>query len=140
MAKTDVRNAFRILPVNPYDYHLLGSQWKECSVLLRYVCPYGGKKLFFPFEKLSSGLEWIARTKLGPPHIIHILDDFMIIDKTLSVYNNRVQQFWRLCADIEVPMAPEKKTEGPAHVLTFAGIELDCSNWTRDQASPGQSR
>ena len=28
MAKTDVRNAFRILPVHPSDYHLLGIQWK----------------------------------------------------------------------------------------------------------------
>ena len=128
MAKTDVRNAFRILPVNPYDYRLLGSQWKECLVILRYVCPYGGKKLFFPFEKLSVGLEWIARTKLGPPHIIHILDDFMIIDKTLRAYSNHVQQFWRLCADIEVPMVPEKKNRGTCPRAYFRRHRIDCSN------------
>ena len=29
------------------------------------------------------------------------------------------------CKEIGIPIAPEK-TEGPAHVLTFAGIELDC--------------
>ena len=29
------------------------------------------------------------------------------------------------CHELGVPMA-EEKTVGPAHVLTFAGIELDC--------------
>ena len=28
------------------------------------------------FEFLSSALEWIAKHKLGIPHIMHILDDF----------------------------------------------------------------
>ena len=80
--RTSLRLSFARFPV------------ERVSVLLRYVCPYGGKMLFFPFEKRSAGLEWIARTKLGPPHIIHILDDFVIIDKTLSACSNRVQQFW----------------------------------------------
>ena len=29
LAKTDVKSAFRILPVNPQDYHLLGLKWKH---------------------------------------------------------------------------------------------------------------
>ena len=28
LAKTDVKHAFRIIPINPLDYHLLGMQWK----------------------------------------------------------------------------------------------------------------
>ena len=27
LAKTDINSAFRILPVNPQDYHLLGIKW-----------------------------------------------------------------------------------------------------------------
>lgn len=27
MAKTDIKDAFRIIPVNPADYHLLGFSW-----------------------------------------------------------------------------------------------------------------
>ena len=38
-----------------------------------------------------------------------------------------LQRFLHFCADIGVPMAPEK-TEGPNQILTFAGIELDCLN------------
>ena len=27
LAKTDIKNAFRIIPINPQDYHLLGICW-----------------------------------------------------------------------------------------------------------------
>lgn len=29
MAKTDIKNVFRIIPIHPSDYNLLGMQWKE---------------------------------------------------------------------------------------------------------------
>ena len=124
MAKTDVRNAFRILPVHPSDFHLLGIQWKG-KWYYDACLPMGLASSCKHFESFSSAIEWIARNKLGIPHIIHILDDFLIVDKTLSDCGNRLHSFLGLCAEIGIPMAPEK-TEGPAHVLTFAGIELDC--------------
>jgi len=70
-------------------------------------------------------MEWIARKKLGIPHILHILDDFLIIAESTSDCQANLQRFLHFCEDIGVPMALEK-TEGPSPVLTFAGIELDC--------------
>lgn len=67
-------------------------------------------------------MEWITRNKLGIPHLLHILDDFLIIGESTPDCQARVLLF---CEDIGVPMAPEK-TEGPSSVLTFAGVELDC--------------
>ena len=29
MAKTDIQDAFRIIPINPSDYHLLGFSWND---------------------------------------------------------------------------------------------------------------
>ena len=29
LAKTDVRSAFRIIPVHPKEYHLLGMKWRD---------------------------------------------------------------------------------------------------------------
>ena len=31
------------------------------------------------FEKFSTALEWIGRVKGHVPHIIHVLDDFLLI-------------------------------------------------------------
>ena len=33
------------------------------------------------FEALSTAMEWVARNKLVIPNIIHILDDFLILEK-----------------------------------------------------------
>ena len=70
-------------------------------------------------------MEWIARNKLGIPHILHILDDFLIIGESTQACQAKLQRFLLFCEDIGVPTAPEK-TQGPSSVLTFAGIELDC--------------
>jgi len=124
LAKTDVRSAFRIIPVHPSDYPLLGLQWKGQWYYDRCL-PMGCSSSCKIFESLSTAMEWIARTKLGIPQILHILDDFLIIGESTSACQAKLQRFLHFCEDIGVPMAPEK-TEGPSPVLTFAGIELDC--------------
>ena len=77
------------------------------------------------FEDLSTAMEWVAKNKLQIPDIIHILDDFLIIDKSLATCGAKLNRFLQFCHELGVPMA-EEKTVGEAHVLTFAGIELDC--------------
>ena len=77
------------------------------------------------FERLSMAMEWIAHNKLSIPHILHILDDFLIIRECTPDCQAKLQRFLLFCEDIGVPTAPEK-TEGPSSVLTFASIDLDC--------------
>ena len=124
MAKTDVRNAFRIVPVHPSDYPLLGFQWKG-KWYYDKTLPMGCSSSCQIFEDLSTAMEWAAKNKLQIPNIIHILDDFLIIDKSLDTCGAKLHRFLQFCQELGVPMA-EEKTVGPAHVLTFAGIELDC--------------
>lgn len=124
MAKTDVRSAFRIVPVHPSDYPLLGFQWTE-KWYYDKTLPMGCSSSCQIFEDLSTAMEWVAKNKLQIPDIIHILDDFLIIDKSLDTCGAKLNRFLQFCHELGVPMA-EEKTVGPAHVLTFAGIELDC--------------
>ena len=126
LAKTDVRSAFRIIPVHPFDYQLLGIQWRGKYYVDRCL-PMGCASSCKTFEALSTAMEWVARNKLVIPNIIHILDDFLILEKSHEACAASLQRFLHFCEDIGVPMAPEK-TEGPNQVLTFAGIELDCLN------------
>ena len=69
-------------------------------------------------------MEWVAKNKLQILHIIHILDDFLIIVKSLDMCGAKLNRFLQFGHELDVPMAEEKTV--PAHVLTFAGIELDC--------------
>ena len=124
LAKADVRNAFRICPIHPSDYHLLGFRWNE-QWFVDLCLPMGCASSCQLFELVSTGFEWIARHKLGIQNVLHILDGFLIIENSLAGCQNSLEVFLRCCDDIGIPMAPER-TVGPSHVLTFAGIELDC--------------
>lgn len=127
MAKTDVTSAFRIIPVHPADYHLLGLYWKG-KYYVDCCLPMGCASSCKTFESLSTAMEWVAQTKLKIPNIIHILDDFLIVEKSRAACSASLQRFLDFCNTIGVPMAPEK-TVGPFEVLTFAGIELDCERF-----------
>ena len=122
-AKTDVKNAFRIIPIRPHDYGLLGMRWRNLYYYDRCM-PMGCSSSCKTFETLSTAMEWIAQTKLGIKHIIHLLDDFLIIAQSRSLCQDQLRLFLDLCSYLGIPIAPEK-TCGPANTLSFAGIELD---------------
>ena len=76
------------------------------------------------WESFSTALEWIAKSKLAISGVLHLLDDFLLIDKTFSACEQNLSRFLAMCDDLGVPMAPEK-TMDPSSFLRFAGIELD---------------
>ena len=123
LAKTDIKSAFRIIPIHPDDYHLLGMKWKGKFYYDRCM-PMGCRSSCRTFETLSTAVEWIARHKLAIKSIIHLLDDFLIIHSSSDLCAKQLELFTRTCAYLGIPIAPEK-TVGPARILSFAGIELD---------------
>ena len=91
LAKADVRSAFRIIPVHPSDHPLLGLQWKGQWYYDRFL-PMGCSSSCKTFERLSTAMEWIARNKLGIPHILHILDDLLIIRESTQACQAKLQR------------------------------------------------
>ena len=123
LAKTDIKNAFRLIPVSPSDYNLLGICWRDRFYVDRNLA-MGLSSSCKIFECFSSALEWIARFRLHIPGILHLLDDFLIVSKSLASCANDLQVFLKTCDESGVLIAPEK-TVGRSFVLSFAGIELD---------------
>ena len=123
LAKTDIKNVFRLIPVSPSDYSLLGICWRNKLYVDRNLA-MGLSSSCKMFECFSSALEWVARTKLQIPGILHPLADFPIVSNSIKSCDNELKAFLKTCDEIGVPMAPEK-TAGPSCVLSFAGIELD---------------
>jgi len=99
LAKTDVRSAFRIIPVHPTDYYLLGVHWKG-KYYIDCCLPRGLDSSCRTFKMLSTGMEWVARNKLNIPHIIHILDDFLIAGESSGTCQANLQRFLDLCEDV----------------------------------------
>jgi len=123
MAKTDIKSAFRIVPIHPDDYHLLGMKWNDSYYFDRCL-PMGCSSSCAIFEAFSTSLEWLSKHHLGASSVLHILDDFLFIAETEAKCRDDLNKFLLMCQHLGIPIAQEK-TEGPETTLQFAGITLD---------------
>lgn len=124
MAKTDIDSAFRIIPIHPSDHELLG--FKFGGQYYYDTClPMGASSSCAIFESFSSALHWIANKKLAIPHMVHILDDFLILGPPRSTSCQRnLNSFLQFCKNTNIPIKSEK-TESARTTITFMGLELD---------------
>ena len=122
MSKTDIADAFRIVPMHPSQYCLFGFVWREqfyYDRCLHMGCSASCKI----FETLSNALQWIASSKLHIRNISHVLD-FLLLARDKAVDQAQLISFLSMCADICIPIAPDKTVQ-PTQVITFLGLELD---------------
>ena len=124
LAKTDIRNAFRLCPVHPADYHLLGITWHGLYYYDR-VLPFGLRSAPFIFNQVADALQWICVHHFGISELIHLLDDYLTAGPPESrLCQPRLDTLLAACNYLGVPIAVEK-TEGPSTSLQFLGILLD---------------
>lgn len=121
MAKIDVKSAFRIIPIHPADYPLLGIRWNNMYYFDQALA-MGLSSSCAIFESFSTALEWVSLFDASA--VLHILDDFLFIAKTKEQCACDLQNFILICDYLGVTLPPEK-TVGPDTVLQFAGITLD---------------
>jgi len=96
LAKTDIKSAFRIIPLTPCDFDLLGIEWQ-------------GKYYFDRCLRMGCSSS---------------CNDFLFIAPSKIKCQNDLDNFLAICDHIGVPIA-EEKTMGPGTTLQFAGITLD---------------
>ncbi|KAL9987025.1 hypothetical protein ACROYT_G001259 [Oculina patagonica] len=137
LAKTDVRSAFRIIPVNPLDYQLLPMQWKG-RYYVDGCLPMGCASSCKTFEALSTAMEWIARNKLAISNILHILDDFLILIHPTMLAVLPSNGFYIFVRTLGFPWL-QKKTEGPSQLqiknLVFCKDKKTHEDSAKDQGA-----
>ena len=126
MAKIDIKDAYRLIPVHPQDRRFLGISWQG-TVYVDCQLPFGLASAPAIFSAVAQALEWILRAR-GVRHIIHYLDDFLILGAPNSPEcANALDITLHTCAELGVPLAPDK-IEGPTPSLRFLGIQLDSTS------------
>lgn len=128
MAKSDIKSAFRIIPIAPEDHHLLGFQF-EGQFYYDTCLAMGCSSSCGIFEKFSTALHWIMQHKFGVKHIVHVLDDFLFLGLSRGLCQQYLNAWKFLCRDLGVPLSPEK-TEDPSQTMVFLGIELSTYTMT----------
>ena len=73
LAKIDVKEAYRIIPVHPYDRALLGLHWQG-NTYVDGSLPFGLRSVPKIFDALADMLNWILIDRCQVC-ILHYLDD-----------------------------------------------------------------
>ena len=68
------------------------------------------------FEMFSTAIEWVAKKHLSIPHLINILDDYLMAAPTYHQCRIDLARFSSLCDYLGVPMR-QKKTVRPSNIL-----------------------
>ena len=74
MAKMDIRQAYRNIPVHPLDRRLLGMLWKG-KVYIDTTLPFGLRSAPLIFTAIADAAQWIMQQK-GASHVFHYIDDY----------------------------------------------------------------
>ena len=129
MAKSDIESAFRLLPIHPGDFHLLGLKNNDLYYVDKCL-PMGAASAPALFETFSSLIEWSARENAHGDRILHYCDDFFIFGGSgegKQSCAHALHSFIATCKQLGVPLASDK-TEGPVSKITYLGLEIDARN------------
>ena len=123
MAKADIKQAYRNLPVHPVDRELLGVQWRD-RLFVDCCLPFGLRSAPLLFTVTGDLLQWVME-KRGVSWIRHYIDDFITVGNPgESECQRHIRIVKEVCEEAGMPTEPEKE-EGPMTELVFLGMELD---------------
>ena len=123
IAKSDVADAFRNLPLSEECYHLMGFKFGGDFYYDRCLA-MGASNSCQTFEMLSTALQWISKTRLKLPYMSHILDDYHFFGKTKPICEKSQQQFELLCTDLNLPLRAKKQVL-PTTTCEIHGLLVD---------------
>ena len=130
MAKGDIKDAYRQVPLSPASYWLVG--FKLDGLYYHDLrLPMGARSSCAIFERVSDSLVYILKSVYNVKYIVKLLDDFLFIGDTKESCQYALDSFQHLCNWLNIPLA-EDKTVQPTQIIVFLGIEL---NTVKNEAS-----
>ena len=79
LSKADITDAFKIVPVHPSQWPLFGVKW-DSNFYFGVRLTFGCKSSPCIFNHVSEALCWILLNRVRVPSVLHLLDDFLLID------------------------------------------------------------
>ena len=120
LAKMDICQAYRNVPIHPHDRLLPGMQWQGVT-FADATLPFGLRSAPLIFLAIADALQWVMKL-MGVRWVAHYIADFITMGAPGSeecASNSLLMHM--ACAQMDLPVESDKD-EGPA---SFLGIELD---------------
>ena len=137
MAKADLKSAFRMIPIRPQDWELLGMQWNG-AFYFDTCLPFGLRSAPCLFNEYADALQWIVSHNYSLSNTIHYLDDYFLAGPPGSTQcAAHLQQLLQVCERLGYPSGHGQGGGASHHPhLPQAGTGLQA---TADPASPNQT-
>ncbi|XP_010774836.1 uncharacterized protein [Notothenia coriiceps] len=123
LSKADITDAFKIIPIHPSQWHMFGIRW-ESKFYFAVRLTFGCRSSPCIFNSFSEALCWILLNIVRIPSVLHLLDDFLLIDPPRDNSGASLAKLKLCFQELGVPLS-EEKTLGPTTRLEFLGITLD---------------
>ena len=124
MAKFDVQNAYRIVPVHTEDRQLLGMKWQG-AFYVDMVQPFGVRSASYIFTFIADLVEWVAKQNYDVTFLMHYLRDFHTLGPpSSSVCHHNLDRSIDCFCKLGIPLHPDK-LEGPL------GITASLEDWSQ---------
>lgn len=128
MAKADIKSAYRLVPVSPSHFHLLGFRWRGQYFYDKFL-PMGMAESCAIFEKVSDAIVYIMK-KFGVNNIVKVLDDFLILERSEIDCNCALAKFKYIMGRLNIPLVSDKTSNFAVQDITFLGIRLNSTTMT----------
>ena len=103
MAKVDIEEAFRIIPIQFSDRHLLGMHFKG-HFYYDNCLPMGASSSCKIFETFSRAIQFILNERIRVNNVSHILDDFLLAGPAgSSLCSNTLHYLLYVCHSCGIP-------------------------------------
>lgn len=123
IAKVDIQNAFRIMPIPPSCIPLFGFFWRNKFYFDKYL-PMGCSISCTLFERFSSAIQFALLSKVSFS-VSHILDDFIFISPANSILcQKQLDSFLALASYAGTSIKPYKTVQ-PSTSVPIHGILVD---------------
>ncbi len=126
LAKTDIKGAFKLLPIHLKSLNLLGFKHRG-KYYVSKTMPQGCKTSCRIFDSFSAAVHWCLDSETGTMCTIHYIDDFLFIGENKEMCEKIMNTFKKICKDMGIPLVLEK-SEGPCQIIIFLGLTIDTVN------------
>lgn len=131
LAKLDLKDAFKHIPIHPGDWHMMGFSWPNAAGVNMYyfskVLSFGLRSAPALFDRYARCLPLFWKLEGGKSGLVRYVDDFLIVASDLQVCNNDLDVLVATCKKSGFTIQPSKVTP-PAKVIQFLGIEINTLN------------
>jgi hypothetical protein len=125
LIKTDIKDAFKLLPVHPSLWHLQGIQLQG-DIFFFTKLVFGCRSSPKLFDIFATAVHWIIEHVANISPVLHLLDDYLCLSPPGSDGESIKAGFLGVFAALGIPLSPHK-TVGPKYELEYLGIILDTS-------------